>query len=81
MIVNSPYTKIGTSKDVLLNVGYNYEGKVLKNVMSKQMFRTNETMLTFLTYIDSIVYEIIENVKRIKTFGNPALDKNERRLI
>ena len=81
MILNSPYTTIKTSKDVLLHTGYDYEGKVLRRTMSKQMFRTNATLLGFLVHIDRIVYELIESVKRIKTFGNPALDKNERKLI
>ena len=81
MIIDSPYTKIKQSKDVLMHTGYDYEGKVLRRTMSRQMFRTNATLLGFLERIDKVVHELIESVKRIKTFANPALDKNERRLI
>jgi len=81
MLIDSPYTKIKQSQDVLLNVGYDYEGKVLRRTMSKQMYRANSTMVGFLDRIDRVVYELIECVKRIKTFANPALDKNERRII
>ena len=81
MIIDSPYTAIKQSKDSLLHVGYDYRGKVLKRTMSRQMFRTNETLLGFLDYVDKTVYELIECVKRIKTFANPAMDKNERRLV
>lgn len=81
MLPDSPYTKIKQSNDVLLHTGYDYRGKVLRRTMSKQMFRTNSTLSGFLGYIDEVVYELIESVKRIKTFGNPALDKNERRIV
>ena len=69
------------SKDNLLHVGFDYSGQVMKRTLSKQMFRTNATLLRFIADVDAVVYELIENVKRIKTFGNPALDKNERRLV
>ena len=45
------------------------------------MYRTNSVLTGFIDWVDKIVYELIESVKRIKTFGNPALDKNERRII
>jgi hypothetical protein len=80
MIIGSPYTKIQQSKDIVPNTGFDYEDKVLRRTMSKQMFRTNATLSGFLERIDKIVYELIECVKRIKTFANPALDKNDRRL-
>lgn len=81
MVIDSPYTKLKQSKDVLLHTGFDYKGQVLKRTLSRQMFRTNDTLLGFLERIDTVIYELIESVKRIKTFGNPALDKNERRLI
>jgi hypothetical protein len=69
------------SRDVLLHTGYDYREQVLRRTMSKQMFRTNETLTGFLDRIGEVIYDLIENVKRIKTFANPALDRNERRLI
>ena len=81
MIVDSPYTKMKQSRDVLLHTGYDYREQVLRRTMSKQMFRTNKTLTGFLDRIGEVIYDLIENVKRIKTFANPALDRNERRLI
>ena len=81
MIPDSEYTKMKQSKDNLLHVGYDYRGQVMRRTMSRQMFRANATLLGFIESIDEVVYDLIENVKRIKTFANPALDKNERRLI
>jgi hypothetical protein len=80
MIIGSPYTKIQQSKDFVPNTGFDYEGQILRRTMSRQMFRTNATLGGFLEWVDAIVYELIESVKRIKTFANPALDKNDRRL-
>ena len=81
MIAESPYTKVLQSKDELLHVGFDYRDEIMSRSMSKQMMRTNSTLSGFITRLGAIVYELSENVKRIKTFGNPALDKNERRLI
>ena len=81
MLPDGPFTQLKQSKDNLLHTGFDYKGQVMRRVMSKQMFRTNQTMLDFIRMIDSVVYELIESVKLIKTFGNPALDKNERRIV
>jgi hypothetical protein len=63
-----------------LHLGYDYKGKILKNTMSAQMFEVNETLDTFLKDIDSVYYEMIEAVKQIKIFANPALDKYENKI-
>lgn len=81
MIADSPYTKLKQSKDNLLHTGFDYRGQVMRRTLSKQMYRTNSVLTGFIDWVDKIVYELIESVKRIKTFGNPALDKNERRII
>lgn len=80
----SIYDKIERSKDVLLHTGldYNNDGEgVLRRVMSRQMFRTNDTLIGFLDRIDAVVRELIDSVKRIKLFANPALDKNDSRIV
>ena len=81
MLNDSPYTKLKQSQDSLLNTGCDYRDVILEKTMSKQMFRSNTVMTTFLQYMNSVVYELVESVKKIKTFANPALDKNERRII
>lgn len=63
-----------------LHLGYDYKGNILKNTMSSQMFKVNETLDTFLKDIDSVYYEMIDAVKQIKIFANPALDKYENKI-
>ena len=80
MLIDSPYTKIKTSKDQLLHTGYDYRYQVMRRTLSNVLYRSNGTFTAFLDKINAVVYELIESVKRIKTFANPALDKNERRI-
>lgn len=63
-----------------LHIGYNYKGKIMKNTLSSQMFKVNKTLDFFIEKIDSIVFELIEAVKQIKIYCNPALDKYENKL-
>jgi hypothetical protein len=83
MLIDSPFTKLMQSQDNLDHVGFDYSGDdaVLSRVMSRQIYNVNSKMQGFLLRLNKVVYEMIENVKIIKTFANPALDKNERRII
>ena len=45
------------------------------------MFGANPTLDGFIARIDTFMYEHIEAVKQIKIFANPALDKNENRIV
>lgn len=81
MLVDSPYTKLLQSKDQLLYTGYDYRGQIFRRTMSKQMYAVNSKVVGFLDKIEAVFYEMLENVKLIKTFANPAMDKNERRII
>ena len=45
------------------------------------MFGANPILDGFLARIDAFLYEHIEAVKQIKIFANPALDKNENRIV
>ena len=80
MTKNSIFRQAYTRKQKLINTGYDYQGKILKNTMSQQMFGVNETLDTFLDSLDQVVYENIEAVKQIKIFANPALDKYEKNI-
>jgi len=81
MTKNSIFKKAYTRRQKLINTGYDYEGKILKNSLSKQMYGVNETLDTFLDGLDQVVYENVEAVKQIKIFANPALDKHEKNII
>ena len=80
MIRNSLYWTIYNRKDQRLHLGFKYKGQVLKKSLSNQMFGSNPIVDGFLAYMESFIYEHIEDVKQIKIFANPALDKNENRL-
>jgi hypothetical protein len=67
-------------KDKRLHLGYKYKDNLLKRVLSNQMFGSNPTLDSFISYMQQYMYEHIEAVKQIKIFANPALDKNENRL-
>ena len=80
MLPDGPYTKLMHSKDNILHIGFDYSDQIMRRSLSKQMFRTNLTFSTFIEHVGKVVYELVESVKLIKTFGNPALDRNERKL-
>jgi len=61
------------------NLGFQYKDYVLKKTLSKRLFN-NKTMSGFLGYVNDMMYETIESVKKIKTFFNYIVDKNDRRI-
>jgi hypothetical protein len=77
MVKDSIYRAAYKRREVRLHTGYNYKGKILKNTLSPFMFNVNVPLTTFITKLDSIIFEWIEAVKQIKIFGNPFLDKYE----
>jgi len=80
MTKNSIYRAAYERKQQLLNTGYDYKDKIMKNTLSSQMFGVNETLDTFLENINTVAYENIEAVKQIKIFANPALEKYEKNI-
>lgn len=63
-----------------MHTGFEYRGQILKRSLSSQMFDVNETLNTYLSKIESIVYEWVEAVKQIKIHANPAVDKYEDKI-
>ena len=80
MIRNSVYQPLYNRKDQRLHLGYDYKNNLMKRVLSNQMFGANPVLDKVITYLQKYWYEHIEAVKQIKTFANPALDKNENRF-
>jgi len=75
---DSIYRPIFKRKEKRLHTGFDYRGKILRNTMSGQMFDVNDTLDRFLKDLDSVLVELVDAVKQIKIFANPALDKYER---
>ena len=80
MVKNSIFRPILERRENRLHTGFNYKGQILKRSLSSQMFNVNETLNSYLSSIDSIIYEWVEAVKQIKIHVNPALDKYENKI-
>jgi hypothetical protein len=80
MVKDSVYRPIYERREKRLNLGYDYKDNIMKNTLSGQMFNVNTDLNTFITSINDIMYNLIESVKQIKVFANPAVDKYENKL-
>ena len=80
MVKNTIFRPILERREKRLHTGFNYKGQILKRSLSSQMFNVNETLNSYLSSIDSIIYEWVEAVKQIKIHVNPALDKYENKI-
>jgi len=77
MVKNSVYRAIYKRNESRLYKGFDYRGQIFKRTLSEQMFGINSTLDNFISYLDSYFYELIESIKQVKIFANPALDKYE----
>jgi hypothetical protein len=80
MLKDSIYRPIYERREKRLHLGYNYRDNIMKNTLSSQLFDVNSTLDKFIKNINDTVYQWIESVKMIKTYANPAVDKNENKL-
>lgn len=76
-IKKSLYECTEHSRDQILNKGFDYHGQIFKKTMSSFLFK-DETRSAILSYIEEVFYEMIEQVKTIKTFYHYARKKNDR---
>lgn len=67
------------SQDDIKNYGFNYEGNLFKNSISKIYFSDNKKD-AILTVFDALISYIINQVKMIKKFHNYAMKKNYNKL-
>jgi hypothetical protein len=80
MLKDSIYRETFSRKDRRLYSGYDYKDNIMKNTLSSQMFGVNETLDRFIKSVNDSIYEWIESVKTIKTYANPAVDKNDNKI-
>ena len=80
MIKDSIYKPIYERREKRIHLGYNYKDNIMRNTISDQVFSVNSTLDKFIKSINDTVYQWIESVKMIKTYANPAVDKNENKL-
>lgn len=75
----SLYDVTESQRDDIKHLGYNYEGKLFQNSMSKEIFKEAKRE-SILAKIETIMFELIESVKLIKTHVNFTVKKNYRKL-
>ena len=80
-VEESVYEKTVTRNEDLStrNLGFDYKGQILKRTVSKHLF-TDPDRAEIFSYIENILYFLVENVKTIKTFYNYTVPKNYRKL-
>lgn len=59
------------------NIGYDYEGKVIKNSISSYLLR-NEKIAGFIEKLEPMITEIIALPKKLKAYWNFTIPKNYR---
>lgn len=59
------------------NIGYDYEGKVLKNSISSYLLR-NKNIAGFVEKLEPMISEIIALPKKLKAYMNFTIPKNYR---
>jgi exo-beta-1,3-glucanase (GH17 family) len=75
MKVESRY-KIKKTRNILVeNTGYSYNGRMLIDSLNNNIFK-NQNLLEFLQKIEKILNEAVYQVKTIKKFYNPWVDKD-----
>lgn len=75
----SLYRAADTRLDRLKNRGYNYEGKIFQRSMSPYLFR-DPNRADILSYMERMIFFLVEKAKSIKTFYNYTVDKDETRI-
>lgn len=80
MVKGSIFRPVLQRREKRKHVGFDYRDQILKRTLSSQMFEVNETLTTYISQIEKIVYEWVEAVKQIKIHANPAVDKYEDKI-
>lgn len=62
-----------------LNLGYDYRKNLMKRSVSSHLLK-NKTLATFIGYLNDIFVKDIDSVKRIKTFFNYIVDKDDIKI-
>lgn len=80
MILDGPYYKLIKRKDQRLHCGFDYHGKVLQKTTSQEITNKDGVFREYMTHVEKIFSEIIDNIKAIKAFANVAVDKDSREI-
>jgi len=73
----SLYDIAESRKRRILHKGFDYKGRLFERTMSHFLF-AEEKRTQILTYLEDVVFELIERVKTIKNHVNYIVPKNYR---
>ena len=65
--------------DVLLNLGFDYKGKILKKGTSPELW-ANPLQIPFYESLESMLYFLIEHAKTVKKWFSIAHSKNTTKI-
>jgi len=68
-----------TRKDNRLNLGHDYKDTLLNDNLSSHIQR-NDTMYTFIGFINDYLYNLIKSVKYLKVYKNYTVKKYDERI-
>jgi len=77
--MESLYKISETYGEELKNTGFNYKDVLLKKTSSNYIYR-NTNLAGFLKYVNDIMVEYLESVKKIRVFRNFTVDKDYRKI-
>lgn len=74
----SIYKYIFSQNDRRLNNGFNYEGKIFEKTLSRRTLAGDDTRSSILSKIEKVIFQLIEETKKIKNFVNYTVDKDNK---
>lgn len=77
--MNSLYKITESYGEDIKHTGFDYSNVLLKKVSSNYIFK-NKNLNDFLVYINDILVEYIESVKKLRVFRNYTVDKDYRKI-
>ena len=75
----SIYDATNSRVEKINNLGFNYEGQILKRTVSSYLFK-DQRRASILDKFEFVIFFLVEKVKTIKNFYNFTVDKNYRKI-
>lgn len=66
-------------RDNIKNKGFDYEGKILQKSLSHELYK-DPTRSDLISQWEKIIFELVESVKKVKTFVDWRKKKNYRKF-
>ena len=77
MVYDSPFMIPLRRRMTVKTEGFDYHGKLMKNVTSNQMYN-NEMLAGFMDKLDGVVCSWVDATKYVHAFNRISMDKNDK---